>query len=318
MTNGDLLEARLAALAPLDAPDRLTRRMRASLLAGVEPHLVATGPVGGSRQRRWPLVAVATAAAVVIVLAWPRRQVRPLDDDAGWLIPRAALAQGAPGLPPLPSLRPERLRPGTWTYQGRTRGPDGFEADLGETRVRVEVGVRGGDSVWVLTRRGPQRVGGATASVDSVVVLRKTLSPVARTRVPSRWTMAFRGDSVAVDLPRRAFHRAWPLPPIDRKPYLVELATLLPAIPFEPGFRAGIPLLAAFHPGGPVVSLEMAVVGEDLVTVPAGTYRCYRVRIGGGAHGDVWWVDTESGRLVKTTRVWGGDMEDETVLLEAR
>lgn len=316
----DELQARLAHLARLDPPTRLTVRIEHSLATGVAlPALAEAAASHSSRGGRRMVIAAGIAAAVAAIL-WPRGGSRlPIDEDSSWLVPRSALAQtNSRDFPPLSALLPGRIRAGTWTYRSTTRGPGGYLEDRGETVLTVAAAGHGPDSAWVLTRRGRQPIGTGGVSVDSVVVRRGTLAPVARTRVPWGGTMLFRGDSMLVELPRLGLRRGWPLPSIEREPYLVELATLLPAIPFAPGFRAGIPILAIFGMDQPTLPLGMEVEGQDLVSVPAGTFRCYRVRLGSWRDGDVWWVDSESGRLVKTARHWSGDMEDETVLTAVR
>lgn len=313
----DTLVARLAALPPLEPPDRLARRVQDSLLAGANaPALVGEPPRPG-RQRRWQVLVAATAA-VAIGLLWPRPDPLPLEDDFGWLVPRTAFAQATPpGLRRLAALVPGRMRAGTWVYRSRTHGPDGFEVDRGETRLTVAAGMRHGDSVWVMVRQGRGRPGTGVIR-DSITVRRATLAPVARVRVPWGGSMLFRGDSVVVEVPRHGLRYEWALPAIAEAPYLADLATLLPAVPFTREFHAGVPVLVGFRPQGPVHPLEMTVAGEEAVTVPAGTFTCYRVQLGGRSGGDVWWVDMASGRLVKSANQWGGDMEDETVLLEVR
>ncbi len=311
------LLVRLKALPTLSPPSRLVDRLHVSIATGAEPRIQQ--PLVPASRKPWLVTAV--AAAVLVAMSLLQRQVPAERADAGgdWLLPRLALAQSpVAGFRSLDSLVPARIRPGRWTYQGWTRGPDGFVRDLGLTVIEVVPGKLGTTDVWVMTRRGKERFGTGVESVDSVVVRQATLEPLARTRVPWGGAMTFHGDSVLVEVPRAGLRKDWPLPPMQQRPYLVELATLMPAVPFGPGMRIGVPILAMYSPGGPILSLSMEVEALEMVNVPAGSFHCYRVRVGGRPDGDVWWIDTESGRLVKTAAHWAEDMLDERLLVEVR
>jgi hypothetical protein len=73
-----------------------------------------------------------------------------------------------------------------------------------------------------------------------------------------------------------------------------EFFQLVRRLPLAPGYKIGLPLLAG---GGPVVLWEVEVSGLETVTVPAGTFQCFKLK---PFAGQTYWYSTDPHRyLVK-------------------
>ena len=73
-----------------------------------------------------------------------------------------------------------------------------------------------------------------------------------------------------------------------------EFFQLVRRLPLAPGYKIGLPLKA---PGGPIVIWEVEVSGLETVTVPAGTFECFKLK---PFAGQTYWYSTDAHRyLVK-------------------
>ena len=72
---------------------------------------------------------------------------------------------------------------------------------------------------------------------------------------------------------RREFQAAAPVYDLLTLPYLIR------RLPLGPGYRVRVPLFSVWHINNGVVEATIEVLGKERVTVPAGTFDAYRVKV---------------------------------------
>ena len=270
-------------------------------------------------------------ALALLVLLIPSRTIPPPSlpsypvPDWSWpFLPQAVLAQGAraPHLPAIGSLDGSRLQSGRWVYKWI---PSGHPAQEGLSRmadtVTIRRGSHRGEPVWLVT----QRVGLASGKgrLDSLYLRLSDLRPLRHALVASildrfrragaidfegdtmRWQFVLPGgfipprDTVVTAAISTGYAAVWP-----------EFPLLLNGIQFAKNWTGAVPMLlpsidwsgrdSPVH----VYWIDLRVTGRERVTVPAGTFDCWRIseRISGNedreAIADLW-VDSRSGALVR-------------------
>ena len=317
------LEQRLQQLRPPAPADAMLDRIMASRDMGTRIPLPTDGPPPPRRLTARVLGAALVAAGVAGVLIWTDRPAAPNPSgvdawDIGWLGPASIQAQAPDArFGAITQLAPLRMRTGRWSYARTTHGDGGYRRDAGTTNLLVTSDTTAGTGARWLIVVGRSWLAGS--SVDSLTVAASDLRPLARALHRSAGgggrTFQLTPDSIIVRSPQPALNIARALPAMASTPYLMDLDALLPVLPLAPRWAGRVDLLQPFATPQPLVSLGAEVVGEESVTVPAGTFRCFKVAFYvGRTLAETRWVDMEDGRMVRRTSRTQGGIWDEDVL----
>jgi hypothetical protein len=250
-------------------------------------------------------------------------------ETRGWLVASSfllatACAQepgAAPSEPAAPAaeLGAHQLQEGTWVYRVREQRqdrPDEYLYEYIETYTLARVG-SGDQAQWVsgdTKQRADDRRFADTVFYTAdglrptrqvihiardgrdLRVLRFTFGPDSSTMISDY--LGYRGmppahyTSSGPGLPPGS----GPVLPAIHNPGLVNLAGLLP---LAPGWAGSVRLTAPAEPSD-VANLE--VVGEETVTVPAGTFDCWRMTVDQGGLIQALWVSKERQLVVRSLR----------------
>lgn len=191
-----------------------------------------------------------------------------------------------------------RLRPYTLHYDVAMEGGMvnlAFEST--QTLAETEHDGRPG---WLLVSTASLPMGAVT---DSTVLDRATLAPLARTvhQGPATIRLAYAADAVegTMEMPGQTM----PVEAALEAPLSIEGASLeagLGALPLEEGYRAAFTSFDLMAQRPQALTIEVA--GSEAVTVPAGTFEAWIVRFSEGDGGGTFWVDRETGLVVRSER----------------
>lgn len=309
--------------APELSPELLQRILRSRLIGRrtTVPTLEAT------TSWRW----IAAAAAVVLLLSgsWAvslslskigesRRARRALDELLrGTMLerepaPAPALLRDAlrPAYPLIVSetLDTSRLAAGVWTYRSETTTDDILTQPAGGDRIRLARGTLSGQHVWTAsmgdrdtTYLDPSslRPLRAVAAVHNGRALFEQRFTADSGYEAWEWTGPMKGSlrgTIAFPFPRNALFIAnWSR---------VTLAALFPALPLRREWRGSLYQVAFISRLGlqGVRPINLRVVGTDRVTVPAGTFECWRLEVqdfNWDFERPRMWVSRDKGWLIK-------------------
>ena len=217
------------------------------------------------------------------------------------------------------TLAPSRMTEGVWTYQSTTTTDDVLTQPSGATRLRLARATYAGRPAWTVNTARQLRAGVWTEYTDTTYLDASTLRPqhavAYANKRRTRFVQTFSEDSghesidmagpmqrswrgaIAFPFPREAlFFNDWST---DR------LAALFPAIPLARRWRGTLYQVAFISRADmrSLAPLDIRVVGTDRVTVPAGTFDCWRLEV----ETHLWatersrmWVSRETGWLIKT------------------
>ena len=196
-----------------------------------------------------------------------------------------------------------RLQPTTLVYQASLKRGDSTRV-LGERSVALASAVYGGQGAWLIV----ERTQGAAqyALLDSLWVERATMHPLHWSTYAdfTRVIAEFRADSVfggvtspagrrtiVADLPASALVTAG----------MSEIA--LPLYPLAAGFSDSVSVVATDLARMVVLRGALDVLGEERITVPAGTFETWLVSLTTDAGGPTYWVAKKEGIVVRSTRL---------------
>ena len=302
----------------------LLDRILASRAAGVRVLLPVRARNVGSRRA----VRYAAAAAILAGVAWLGWEV--LTAHAGveselppvWVIggmpfiPSTAFGQErvpptrSPRYPLIAQIQPTRVRAGRWTYEGSTVGDGVFTTSQEPRTIVIAAGNFEGQPTWVASS--------SMKMLDTVLVDRATLRPLryVRPMLHTRLVQRYSHDSIDELLyigPRptqreRTLRGTALLPDLGVGPMLVSwspysLEVLVQALPLSRAWRGSVysanwVSMAARFPT--FTTLDLRVTGTERVTVPAGTFDCWRLEEREGDDTSVLWVSKDHGWLVMT------------------
>ena len=308
--------------APEPSKD-LLERILVSRAAGVRVVLpVATRSVASTRTVRF-----AATAAILAGVAWLGWQVVTTRSGVEselppvWVIggmpfiPSTAFGQGrvrpamSPRYPLIAQIQPTRVRTGRWTYEGSTTGDGVFTTSQGPPRtIVIAAGNFEGQPVWVASS--------SPEMLDTVLVDRVTLRPLryVRSMRHARLVQHFSHDSIdellyvepSLIARERTLRGAALLPDVGVGPMLVSwsphsLEVLVQALPLNRDWRGSVysanwVTMATRFPT--FTALDLRVTGSERVTVPAGTFDCWRLEAREGDDKSMLWVSRDHGWLV--------------------
>lgn len=250
--------------------------------------------------------------------------------------------RGRPPQPKYPlilsdSLDPSRLTEGTWTYQSTTTMDDILTEASGRHRVRVSHSRYARRPAWMVNT-AKETEGGWSDYPDTAYVDAASLRPqyaVAylghewRTRIVQSFWSDSGSQSIEITGRTKTSLRgvmALPFPPnavFTNDWSQLRFRVLLHAFPLRRGWRGSLYQTGLFSKSGPgtvvqrALPLDLRVVGRQRVSVPGGTFDCWRVEMEshlGETERWTMWVSRDKGWTIKA-QFHGSDYVVNEVLL---
>jgi hypothetical protein len=328
--------------------DRLFDRIATSRAQGVRVILPDVAPT----RRRSPVrfFIAAGVAAVLITLMIPFWRVTRTSSREGgasvnvgrsaveWLPSAVAYAQpdlrrGVPTLPAMEFRRANRLRPIALEYLRTWRDSAAQNAGRITTQITLRDTTSDGVRAWsFVSRNTGVRNGHALLAIDSAMLARSDLRLLRHTvieRPYSRYdeiriAQSFAGDSLTGGMQATGARASPASRPIARKlprtfaPYILDAAgpLLLSAVELDADWSASASVLGwAVRDDNVFVPIEMRVVGEEVVSVPAGRFDCWRILIRYGNHAISYWARKSDGVGVRNMDIDPSGLTREVVLV---
>ena len=286
--------------APEPSPELLARIL-ASREAGVR--IILPDAASDRRSSRPMLVAAAVIAAALLLIVIPRGRTNDRLTDEAWVSPaffgNAAFAQppaAGPALPPMTLERARNVTPRVVQFSRRLRDSTGrLTSDL-RGDLMLSHAVLDGEPAWkIVSLEHDSSAMRRHADAETLYIARSDLRLLRRAVHVTPYhrfqriniLQRFQGDSITgrmtTDGPSIGEGRgiARQLNPAYG-PYLSDamVPILLVAEPLDRQWQRSASLLGwAVVPNDIFVPLAMRVVGEETVTVPAGTFDCWRIAI---------------------------------------
>lgn len=198
------------------------------------------------------------------------------------------------------SFVPGRVAPGSFQYRVMVQG-NAFGTES-RTIARTQ---EGGRDLWQVTTESS--LGPMLHQVDTTVIEATSLLPV---RVRQSGTQAGQEAFVRLDYAAgrvrgqaRSLTRSGPRDVTVDTALAAgvlddnEIATVAPALPLAAGAHWTVPVFSGGK--GEVINMTFSVVGEESVTVPAGTFACWKVDVQGGDSGIMLYIAKENPGIVK-------------------
>lgn len=290
---------------------------------------------------RYRLLAAGVAASLLAFTGLAGRKQKspspenPVGPMAGAsLMPQMLMAQGAER-PSYRVMAPDgqEMRPGEWTYASLLRGAPYSDSST-QSRMRVERSEHDGAVTWVLLRR-PVGTGSSTQWLDTTWVDGSTLRLVARSTSvmdgKGRVTEEFREREVLKGF-TTAGYTTWQVVVADTASQHQSEGAILQgdvffmairSAPLSPRWRASIALMSPIYNRAVRWWYDLAVVGEERISVPAGEFDCWKIRFGPPADvqrlGSIFlWVSKDRQWIVKQGISGGTQPEFWSVLVSGR
>jgi len=322
--------------APEPSKD-LLERVLASRAAGLRVMLPeAKAATGRDRYVRY-----AAAMALLVGFGWlalstiKPSAVRHASGPPVWsldgspLFPATVLGQEQrvrdvrPRYPLITATVPGDMRAGRWTYDARWITDGVFTSSQGQRTVMRAATIYHGRPVWFMSESGR----------DTVLVDQASLRPIRYVR-PMRSHLLiqeFGRDSVVerfhggAPLNERHFQGSAALPGLAGSPLLVawspySIDALVQALPLARGWRGSVysvNWLVYSDRFPPFTSVDLRVIGADRITVPAGTFDCWKLEVRDGSEKTLVWVSKDRRWVVMRQRIWSdesGEWRVETLL----
>ena len=188
-----------------------------------------------------------------------------------------------------PRFDPIALRPGEFVYQ-TTLERDAGTTILGTRTVTTSITNYAGTPAWLLLET---RSGDGTPYTDSLFTDLSGLRPMHWSAMlgGSRLAAEFRGDTVfgmtSAPAGRRSMVGALPSGAIVST---AMLETVLRLLPLQVAYEDSATVVSVTLGSNASVPTRFAVIGEDRVRVPAGTFDCWVVSVRADAGRSLYWV----------------------------
>jgi hypothetical protein len=216
-----------------------------------------------------------------------------------------------------PTFDGSALKPGRWSYVA-TMERGGASIELARRTLSVTAAEYRGTPAWLILDETDAH---GQLMPDSIIVRRSDLAPLARAARmgPVRLAVVAAGDSLTGTMSA---------PGGDELPVALELArptmlgdamleVALTLLPLRAGWAGTVQELVPSPFGAALTPVTLTVVGEERVTVPAGTIDCWVVTAAAGGVEQRLSVAKVGGRLVRrsSTPPRAPDVHYETVLV---
>lgn len=228
------------------------------------------------------------------------------------------------------SVNPAQIVPGKYTYGGRTVTDGLHTSEFKPTTIAITRTTWQGIPALVAVREGPLIT---RVSVDTLTVSATDLTPLHwASWYPTQHPVGslhadFRADSVTIVLKGRvdtsgtfAYTQTSGRLPQEWAHYLT-----VPSLPLSLGWHGVLEIAAPFHPHTHAyftkgwATMSLRVIGRERVTVPAGTFDCWKVSLGQPGFESNMWVSTANHLVVRSQTIYRfGDTEfDDRVDLQS-
>jgi hypothetical protein len=317
----DAIRPELTAIETPEPPAQLLERILATRAASgrvILPEPVIVKPRAATRG----IVIVAIAASALLLLFPSIRRVPNGNEEvvaSSMFFTGQAFAQpvtARTGLAPVAFTRPDGIRPLALEFSRRVRSGTGdLVSESRDTLVVAAADVEGTPAWQVVSSRHEVVASQRRTEAETLYVARADLRVLRRAVHVSPYlrfarinvVQHFRGDSVTgrmtTDGPSIGAGRAIArrLAP-ELAPYLTGAfaPAALMAAPLSATWSGSISLLGwAVIPRDVFVPVELRVEGEERITVPAGTFDCWRLSIRFGGQEVTYWVRKSDGLGVR-------------------
>jgi hypothetical protein len=318
----DAIRPELEAVETPEPSPQLLRRILASRAASVR--VILPEPVAQPVSMAKRTIAAIVVAAALLLMSLPLIRITRAGDDiiaSSAFFAREAFAQpiertGRPGLAPVAFSRSSTIRPLSLEVSRRVRSATGELVSESTDSLSVVASGMDGTSAWRVTsrRREVVRSQGRVTS-ETLYVAQSDLRMLRRSVHVAPYSrferiniqQQFHGDSVTgrmtTDGPSIGAGR-----PIARRlrpelaPFLSDAfaSIALMAVPISPTWSGSATLLGwAVIDRDVFTAIELRVSGEERITVPAGTFDCWRVSIRIGAQEISYWMRKSDGLGVR-------------------
>jgi hypothetical protein len=242
-----------------------------------------------------------------------------------------AAACGAELEPAVPlAVDPSQITPGRYTYGGRTITDGLHTREFKPTTISISRTIWHGTPALIAVRDGPLIT---RVSIDSITVSARDLTPLHwaawyPTQHPVGSVHAdFAGDSVTIVMKGRvdtsgtfAYMQTSARLPQEWAHYLT-----VPSLPLDSEWHGVLEIAAPFHPHTHAyfttgwATMSLRVVGREWVTVPAGSFDCWKVSLGQPGLESYMWVSRATHLVVRSQTIYRfGDTEfDDRVDLQS-
>ena len=199
-----------------------------------------------------------------------------------------------------PRLDLSQLHPSQFVYL-TTLERDASTVTLGTRTVTVAQATYVGTQAWLLTEA---RAGDGIPSADSLYVDTGSLRPIhwSATSGEAHLGVEFRSDSAfgGTSAPGGRRSMSLAVPPGTLVSGAM-LETVLRLLPLQTAWEDSIPTLSVTIGSSAILPTRVAVIGEDRVRVPAGTFDCWVVSIHADQTKGLYWVTKTDPIVVRST-----------------
>jgi hypothetical protein len=199
-------------------------------------------------------------------------------------------------------LEGTRLQPGSFTYRASLRLADSTRF-LGDRVVRIAQTNYAGTGAWLLLEtRGARE----NLLVDSLLVDIATLQPMHWGSLQGFTTLAaeFRGDSlfggIAAPSGRRTLMLGFPPGALFTD---AQTEAVLSLFPLAADWRDSIAVMVTGVGRTTAIRAEVAVLGEERITTPSGTFDCWLVTLTSDVGATTYWVSKRDRLVVRSMRL---------------
>jgi hypothetical protein len=326
----DAIRPELAALPNPEPGPELLSRILASRVSGTRIILPEVDSATDHRRLSFG-IAAAVIAAILLLAVIPREPASNRSTDETWAsssflgnVAYAQMVSIKPEQPRMtfgraPGFRPMTIRYTRTVRETRSSTANGFHGEVAISPVTV-----GGIPAWRVTSREQGATNDGESHADTVFAARSDLHMLSRAVHVSPYSrfqriniqQRFAGDSVTgrmnTDGPSIGAGRA-----IARKldpafgPYFADsfMPLFFAATPLHLNWRGSASLLGwAVIPNDVFVPMTMRVDGDERVTVPAGTFDCWRISIGVADRTISYWARKSDGlgvRMYSDSKITG-------------
>ncbi len=199
-----------------------------------------------------------------------------------------------------PRLDLTALRPSQFVYL-TTLERDASTTPLGTRTITVSQATYVGAAAWLLVE---QHAGDGVPTEDSLFADVAALRPIhwSATMGQSHLALEFRSDSAFGGTSSPAGRRTVALPvPSGSLVSGAMLETVLRLMPLQTAWEDSMPLLSVGVGSNAVLPARIAVIGEDRVRVPAGTFDCWVVSVHADQTKGLYWVTKSDPIVVRST-----------------
>jgi hypothetical protein len=228
------------------------------------------------------------------------------------------------------TVNPSQIAPGRYTYGGRTITDGLHTREFKPTTISITRTMWHGRPAIIAVREGPLMT---RVSLDSLTVSSVDLTPLHwavwyPTQHPVGSLHAdFTSDSVTIVMKGRvdtagtfAYTQTSGRLPQEWAHYLT-----IPALPLTSGWHGVLEIAAPFHPHTHLyftrgwATISLGVIGRERVTVPSGTFDCWKISLGEPGIESYVWVSTANHLVVRSQSIYrfGNTEFDDRIDLES-